>query len=105
MYEVGAVCYIIPHCGHLFRGYFTAAFCVTCTICGLNSMYWWRRRLVEVEISVPVTKSLIDLRRTCTVPHTDCTTALLDICECCFVVTVLETCTETPEVCRLVVIH
>jgi len=55
---------------------------------------------------VSVTKSFIDLRRSCTVPHIDdCTVALLDICECCFVVTVLETCTETPEVYRHVVIH
>jgi hypothetical protein len=77
MYEVGAVCYIIPHCGRLLRGYFTAAFCVTYTICGLNSMYCWRR-LVEVGNSVSVTKSLIDLRHTYTVPHIDdCTVALL----------------------------
>jgi len=98
MNEVGAVCYIIPHRCHLFLGYFTAAFYVTCTICGLNCMFLWRR-LVEVGISVSVTKSLIDLRRACVVPHIDdCTRAQLDICECCFILRVLETCTETPEV-------
>jgi hypothetical protein len=47
---------------------------------------------------VPVTKSLIEIRRTCTVPHIDdCTVALLGICECCFVVTVLETCTKNTR--------
>jgi len=103
MYEVVAVCYIIPHCGHLFRGYFTAAFCVMCAICGLNLMYWWPG-LVEGGISVPVTKSLIDLRRTCTVPHVDdCAVVLLDICECCFILTVLKTCTETPVVYHAVI--
>ena len=76
----------------------------SCFLCHMHHL-WVKLNVLVAEASCSwnfcVTKSLIDLRRTYTVPHVgDCTVALLDVCECCFVLTVLETCTETPEVYR-----